>query len=65
MLEIKETNILLSQEEMIELTVICEDQDRDKALSFAKQLYKKLARAQSEQRSTYQRGGHMGPAKLK
>ncbi len=65
MLEIMETNILLSKEEMIELTVICEDQDTEKALAFLKELKSKAAKAQSERRSTYQRGGHMGAAKLK
>jgi hypothetical protein len=64
-MEIKETNILLAPEDIIELMVICEDQDRDNALVFLKGLRKKVRRVQSGCRSSYQRGGHIGPAKLK
>lgn len=64
-MEIKETSVLLLSEDIAELMVICEDQDKDRALAFTRELKKKAARVQSEQRSTYQRGGHMGPARFK
>ncbi|MEW6621491.1 MAG: hypothetical protein AB1422_19520 [bacterium] len=62
-MEIKETNILLTPEEIIELIGICEDGDKDKAIVFLKNLQKKVAKIQSGFRSSYQRGGHIGVAK--
>ncbi len=59
-MEIKGTNVLLSPEEIIELMAICEDADKDNALSFLKKLHKRIEKAQGGFRSSYQRGGHIG-----
>ncbi len=64
-METKETSILLAPEEIVELMVICEDNDKDNALVFLKGLRKKIRDVQSGCRSSYQRGGHIGPARLK
>lgn len=61
-MEIQETSVILLPEEIIQLIGICEDADKDNALSFLKELCKKIERVQSGARSSYQRGGHMGPA---
>lgn len=64
-MEIKETTISLSSEEVIELLGLCEDADKDKSLAFLKRLSKKVKKTQEGFRSSYQRGGHIGAAKLK
>ncbi|MFH1563884.1 MAG: hypothetical protein ABIF11_10795 [Nitrospirota bacterium] len=63
MMEIKETSVIFLPEEIIQLIGICEDADKDNALSFLKELRKKVEKVQSGARSSYQRGGHIGPAK--
>lgn len=63
-MEIKETGVMLLPEEIIQLIGICEDADKDNALSFLKELRKKVEKVQSGTRSSYQRGGHIGPAKF-
>jgi hypothetical protein len=63
-LEMKETNILLLPEEIMQLMSICEDEDRDAALLFLKQLMGNVKKTQEGFRSLYQRGGHMGVARF-
>jgi len=63
-LEMKETSVLLSPEEIMQIASICEDGDRDAAILFMKQLMKNVKKAQEGFRSLYQRGGHMGAAKF-
>ncbi|MBU0701639.1 hypothetical protein KKE26_10195 [bacterium] len=62
-LEMKETSVLLSSEEIMQMMSICEDEDRDAALLFMEQLMKSAKKTQEGFRSLYQRGGHMGAAK--
>ncbi|MDI6781593.1 MAG: hypothetical protein QME49_05790 [bacterium] len=63
-LEMKETNILLSPEEIMQLMSICEDEDKDAALLFIEQLMNSVKKTQERFRSLYQRGGHMGAARF-
>ena len=63
-LEMKETNILLSPEEIMQMMSICEDEDRDAALLFLEQLMNRVKKIQEGFRSMYQRGGHMGAARF-
>lgn len=64
-LEIKETSILLTADEIIKILGICEDADKERALNFLKMLKAKIERVQGSFRSSYQRGGHIGVANLK
>ncbi|MDI6794454.1 MAG: hypothetical protein QME81_16575 [bacterium] len=64
-MEAKEVNVTLSQAEVTELIILVEDRDKEAALDFCKGLKKKLAITQSGMRSVYQRGGHIGAAKLR
>ncbi|MBU0600141.1 hypothetical protein KKB84_02225 [bacterium] len=63
-MEIKDTSVILLPEEIIQLIGICEDANKDNALSFLKELRKKVEKVQSGARSSYQRGGHIGQAKF-
>ena len=63
-MEIKDTYVMLLPEEIIRLIGICEEKDKDNALVFLKELRKKVEKVQSGARSSYQRGGHIGPAKF-
>lgn len=64
LMEIKETSILLSPEEIMELMGICEDENKEMAMAFAKKLHKKVEKTQGSFKSGYQRGGHIGPARF-
>ncbi|MFH1860868.1 MAG: hypothetical protein ABH870_07670 [bacterium] len=63
-LELKETSVLLSPEEIMQMMSICEDENKDAALLFMEQLMKGVKKTQEGFRSLYQRGGHMGAAKF-
>ncbi len=63
-LEVKETSILLSPEEIMQMMSICEDEDTDAAMLFLEQLMNRVKKTQEGFRSLYQRGGHMGAARF-
>lgn len=64
-METKRVSVILEPQEINELMMLLEDRDKEEALNFCKNLKKKIVTIQSGMRSVYQRGGHMGAARLK
>ncbi|MDI6786136.1 MAG: hypothetical protein QMD92_05435 [bacterium] len=64
MIEQRSISINLEQVEVDNLLILVEDKDKEEALNFCKNLKKKIEKIRSSTRSIYQRGGHIGTAKL-